>query len=252
MSPLATCGPYTVAAAQDEADRRDVYRLRYRVFVEEWGNRALANADGIERDRVDEACDHLVVRESATGACVGTYRTIDADQARRLGGFFSEGLFELGTFRGLLPDAIETGRACIAREHRNGLTIAALWQGLAAFSGMRGKRWIFGCSSFATAEPEILVPAVRQLARMGRLTASWGIHPHAHRAFVIPSGDGPEAPLPPLIKGYCRAGAMFADQPAWDPVVGSVDFLTVVDLAAMPERYRAWYAGRRDAACTTG
>lgn len=251
MIQLVDCGRYVVGIAHTASDRAEVFRLRYRVFVEEWNNPGLANTEGIEHDRVDLHCTHLMLRESVSGACVGTYRTLTREQADQIGGFFSEGLFDLGELCPCFGDVLETGRACIAKEHRNGLAIAALWQGLARLTGLLGKRWLFGCSSFATTAPDILGPAVRELRRRGHLNDQFRVRPHASRAFSLPM-DGPDGPvqLPPLIKGYCRVGAHFADQPAWDPAVGSVDFLTVVEMDRMPDRYRAWYIGGVESACS--
>ena len=58
--------PAEVAAAQ---------KLRYRVFKQEQGRLANCN-DGIDRDRFDRHCRHLIVTEKERGRIVGTYRVL--------------------------------------------------------------------------------------------------------------------------------------------------------------------------------
>jgi putative hemolysin len=48
-----------------------------------------------------------------------------------------------------------------------------------------------------------------------------------------------DAPLPPLLKGYLRLGAVAGGPPAWDPAFGTADLLLILKLAAMAPRWRA-------------
>ena len=43
--------------------------------------------------------------------------------------------------------------------------------------------------------------------------------------------------LPPLIKGYLRAGAFICGEPAWDPDFRCADFFVLLPLAATDARY---------------
>src|SRR6185503_11166609 len=76
---------------------------------------------GRDEDRFDAGCDHLLVEEVASRKPVGTYRLQTAAMAARHQGFYSDDEFDLDGLPAEVRDnAVELGRACVAREHRNG------------------------------------------------------------------------------------------------------------------------------------
>ena len=59
-----------------------------------------------------------------------------------------------------------------------------------------------------------------------------------YRAFVLEGWQEiPDAPLPPLLKGYLRLGAQVCGEPAWDPNFNTADLLMVLPLAQINPRY---------------
>src|SRR4249919_3260468 len=91
----------SVHLAHDEAEITEGQRLRFRVFAEEMGARLPNPEEGIDRDRFDPWCDHLLVTEEDTGEVVGTYRILSGEGAKRIGGFYSEQEFDLARLRHL-------------------------------------------------------------------------------------------------------------------------------------------------------
>src|SRR5262249_5753737 len=74
-SPLAQSSAYEVTLATTLDEVRACQRLRYEVFNAELGEGLdSSHALGLDHDRFDVICDHLLVREAASGAVVGTYR----------------------------------------------------------------------------------------------------------------------------------------------------------------------------------
>mgnify|MGYP000284707118 CR=1 FL=1 len=49
---------------------------------------------------------------------------------------------------------------------------------------------------------------------------------------------GAKAEVPPLIKGYLRAGAYVCGDPAWDPDFNTADLPMMMRLQDLPSRYR--------------
>jgi len=49
--------------------------------------------------------------------------------------------------------------------------------------------------------------------------------------------DARPAPMPPLIKGYLRAGAWVCGEPAWDPDFNCADFFMLLPMSRLTGRY---------------
>ena len=74
-NPIATSNLFRVGMAQTLEDVIECQRLRYLVFNCELGEGLDISArTGLDRDRFDPICDHLMVRDAATGKLAGTYR----------------------------------------------------------------------------------------------------------------------------------------------------------------------------------
>src|SRR3546814_16806817 len=69
-----------LARTPDEVEQ--IQRLRYDVFTEDLGVVFPDARDGVEQDRYDPWCEHLMVRELDTGRVVGTYRIMTPEKAR--------------------------------------------------------------------------------------------------------------------------------------------------------------------------
>jgi len=145
-------GPLDIAAlhvswARCLADVRAAQRLRYRVFVEEGG----AQVDGAlrqhELDHFDPWCEHLLVRDSADGEVIGTYRVLTPEKALLQGGLYADAEFDLAPLWRLRPRLVEVGRACVHPDHRAGGVILALWRALARFMVARGLDTMIGSAS---------------------------------------------------------------------------------------------------------
>jgi putative hemolysin len=62
-------------------------------------------------------------------------------------------------------------------------------------------------------------------------------------------GNLPEArqPLvPPLIKGYLRAGAWICGAPAWDPDFNTADLPVLLPMSRLDTRYARHFLGKKD------
>src|SRR5262245_25885814 len=100
-----------VEVTREPARVAQAQRLRYRVFADELGARL--SRTGIDEDRWDAHCEHLVVRDAANDEVVGTYRILPPLEAMRAGGYYAEQLFDLGQLDVLRERMVEVGRACV-------------------------------------------------------------------------------------------------------------------------------------------
>ena len=67
---------YSLLLSTDPAQVEAAQRLRYDVFSSEPGFALAGQRDGLDVDRFDEHCDHLLVREDNSGELVGCYRML--------------------------------------------------------------------------------------------------------------------------------------------------------------------------------
>jgi putative hemolysin len=222
--------------ARTQADVEDAQRLRYKVFAEEMGACIGAAQAGLDRDEFDPWCDHLIVRDLDTLRAVGTYRILPPHRADELGRLYSDAEFDLSRLAHLRPATIEVGRSCVHRDYRSGGTILLLWAGLARYMKTGGYRHLIGCASASLSD------GGRQAARLRDEVQRYLSEPELR---VFPRLAFPHARIerattcvmPPLIKGYLRAGARVCGEPAWDPDFNTADFLLWLSLERLSSRY---------------
>jgi len=228
---------YHVSLAVDDSDIREAQRLRHKVFAEEMGARLSSALPGHDIDLYDPYCDHLLVRDLAGGEVVGTYRILPPDAAKRVGSYYSEQEFDLTRLHFLRPRMAELGRSCVHPAHRSGAVIARLWMGLADYMTRYGYDYIVGCASIGMSDGGHIAASVhRQLATRHLAPIEWRTTPR-YRLPVESLDDGRNAPLPPLIKGYTRLGAMVCGEPAWDPDFNTADLLMLLPMAQLNRSY---------------
>jgi len=227
-------GSYQARFARTQADLVALQRLRFQVFNLELGEGLEASFEtGLDQDPFDEHCHHLMVVHRDTDIVVGTYRLQTLDMARAGCGFYTNDEFDLST----LPDelferSIETGRACVAAEHRNGRVITLLWKGLASYLLWNKKSVLFGCCSLTSQDPHEARQTYDFLERGGFVHLTW--HTQPRPGFVtygpdfVPDMDV-TVKLPALFASYLKLRAKITGPPAIDRAFKTIDFLTVLD-----------------------
>src|SRR6218665_3181848 len=197
-----------VAWARHLDEVRQAQRLRFRVFATEMGARLSTTLAGHDVDRVDDYCEHLLVRDAQSQQVIGTYRVLTPAQARRIGGIYSDTEFDLGRLHALRPRMVELGRSCVHPEHPHGAVIMALWTAMAEFMLRNQLDTMVGWAR---------IPLLHNGAVSGAAAASiWQRLRQSHLApaeyqvqarlpLPVEQFDGSMAAEPPaLIKGYLR------------------------------------------------
>ncbi|MGB6990259.1 MAG: GNAT family N-acetyltransferase, partial [Candidatus Sulfotelmatobacter sp.] len=150
-NPLASTNLFRAGMAETLEDLIDCQRLRYQVFNCELGEGLASSArTGLDRDRFDFICDHLMVRDTASGKLVGTYRMQSGFRAKGNLGYYSEQFFDFAPFETLRAEVLELGRACVHTDHRNSGVLHMLWKGIARYANSCGARYLLGCSSLSS------------------------------------------------------------------------------------------------------
>jgi putative hemolysin len=226
---------YSARLAQGRKDVRAAQELRYRVFNQEMGQGPpQAETSGLDQDFFDVVCDHLVVEHVPIAQIVGTYRLQPGPRASRQLGFYSASEFDLSPLAALLPESIELGRACVDQSHRNLSVLSLLWRGIAQSAQQHGARYLFGCSSISSQSPAVGASVYAELYRKHFVTAAFRTQPQPgyECPLVQLCEDLPN--IPKLLRAYLAIGAKMCGPPALDREFRTIDFLTLLDLSALP------------------
>ena len=227
-------GRYNLRLAFGLAEREAACRLRFKVFNIELGE-GLASSyrTGLDQDYFDLFCDHLIVEDRSCRQIVGTYRMQSGATAARNLGYYSEREFDFSPYEAIRSEVLELGRASIDREHRTSEVLTLLWRGIAQYARHYRLRYLIGCSSLNSRDPREGWSLHRQLKPM---QAGERFRSHPCPGYALPEDDSAgalEAKVPKLLKTYIAVGARICGMPAWDREFGTIDFLTLLDLAQL-------------------
>ncbi|WP_280414941.1 GNAT family N-acetyltransferase [Nocardia carnea] len=238
---------YALIVSSDTDHRIAAQRLRYNVFADEPGFRIPDNGTGLDADRFDDHCDHMLVRDEVTGEFVGCYRMLPPDRVAAAGGYYTATEFDLSRLDPAGKRIVEMGRACVVPDHRNGSVLTLMWAGILHYIQLTGYDWVMGCASVPMRNrPEepagVNVRGVRDFL-LAKHACALEQRVRPYRPVVV---DGvalddlpaPARPkLPPLLNGYLRLGAEICGEPAHDPDFAVADFVVLLGLDTINTRY---------------
>ncbi|MGH6720063.1 MAG: GNAT family N-acetyltransferase, partial [Alphaproteobacteria bacterium] len=202
-------------------------------------------------DAFDELCDHLLVIDHGKGGqVVGTYRLLRRSRVPPGRSFYTAGEYDISRLLAVPGEMVELGRSCVDADCRSGAAIQILLRGIGAYIVHHGCVAMFGCASLPGTDvdrvadqlgylyhhhlaPEDIRPRARPELRvaMDRVAAS-----------AIDARAG-LASLPPLVKGYLRAGCQIGDGAVVDHQFQTVDVCVVLLMDRTAARYRSRYVG---------
>lgn len=244
-----------VRLAESDEDLHAAQTLRFEVFFQELGARGGNDAclAGRDVDRFDALCDHLIVTDNSIGDghvhVVGTYRLLRHEVALANGGFYTGQEFDIDPLLARAPAGtrfLEMGRSCVHPAYRNRPTIELLWRGILAVANRARANVLFGCASFPGTDPDRLAPQFSFLHHNALAPEEWRVRP-LEKCRVETNRHEPGSyddkaafmSLPPLVKGYIRAGAWFSDGACIDPDFGTTDVMLILPRAQISPRYAA-------------
>jgi len=240
LPPDLVCGgAYHVRFARSPADLDAILRLRFEVFNLELEEGLVESyVTGRDQDELDWRFHHLMICLRETGDVVGTYRMQTPEMAALHGGFYTAGEFDLSRVPAtVMQRSIEIGRACVAREHRNGRVLHSLWRGLAAYLAWNRKTGLFGCCSLTTQDPGLGLATWRHLETRGCMERRFTVAPlPGLECAVEPGSLLPPPHVPALFQSYLSLGAKVCGPPAIDRRFRTIDFLVLLDVRDLDPR----------------
>ncbi len=237
---------YTVRLALNREEVEKALRLRFYVFNVELGEGLDESySKKLDEDCYDKFCHHLIIIEHATNEVIGTYRIQDSDSAREGFGFYTENEFDLSNFPEFIKtNAFELGRACIDMNHRNGRVLYMLWKGLAKYMILSNKRYLFGCCSITSQNPDEGRAIYEYLKQGNYIDANYfaNVTPD-FECLTLSSelGYNQKVEIPQLFKLYLELGCKVCSPPALDKDFKTIDFLILLDIDSISKETRALF-----------
>lgn len=239
---------FIIKTAESYDELAGALKLRYDVFYKELLEKKLIS--GIDIDKFDFKCDHLIIIDKKTNNYIGTYRLISNNFSKK---FYSESEFAIDNIISLPGIKLELGRACVHKDFRTGSTIALLWRGISEYMKLTGTKYLFGCSSVMTTNKNEIAAIYRYLQKSNLAPEEYRVYPKGKYKIKTFSSYTDQIPdentlsketlnlIPALIKSYLSMGAMICGEPALDKKFRCADFLTLFNIDNSSEKVHRKY-----------
>jgi len=242
---------FIIKTADSTEELRAALQLRHDVFLQELLKRK--KKSGLDLDRFDKHCDHLLIIDRRTDKIIGTYRLQSSLHTKR---WYTATEFHMKHMLKRLPgNKLELGRACVHPDHRNGVTISLLWEGINAYMLASQTSYLFGCSSIKTMDKEEIRGIYQYLKQNGHLTDDHRVRPrgkfkvpgmarharHKHTLALVDELSAHKDLIPALLNSYLKVGAKVCGVPALDRSFKCIDFLTLLKVQDMGATFSRRY-----------
>ena len=229
---MQTRGRYHSRLARTQDDVEAAQRLRHLAFH---------GQDGLDADRFDSECDHLLVEEAGSGALVCCLRMMPLAGGSEIGRSYAAQHYDLAALQGYPERMAEIGRFCIRPGLRDADILRVAWGALTGLVERGGVAMLFGCASFAGTDAAAYLDAFALLRARHLAPLRW--QPRIKAAEVFRFGERAEAPdgrralesMPPLLRSYLAMGGWVSDHAVVDRQMNTLHVFTGLEVAAIPE-----------------
>lgn len=233
-------GRYVARFAQSAADLLAAQRLRHLCFVERAG--VTPRAGGIEADRFDALCRHVLIEEQATGRLVACFRILTFRDGAGIGQSYAAQYYDLAALAGFAGPMVELGRFCIDADVEGADVLRVAWAALTRHVDAHHVELLFGCSSFPGMDSNLYRDAFALLA--ADHLAPGHLRPAVKSSQVIRFATLPGRAcldrksalrgLPPLLRSYLAMGGWVSDHAVMDRDLNTLHVFTALEIRAIP------------------
>ena len=217
-------GRYGVRFAQTSDDIAACKALRHLCFF---------GADGLDEDRYDQFCQHLMVAGDAGLICTLRLQVFDAAQGFERS--YTAQSYDLEPLLQVGGALLEVGRFCVAPDVDNHDVLRLVWGALAEIVDEHDVQIVFGCVSFDGTDEGAYH---RGFSLLGARYQGGHLAPRrkAAEVFLIQDRDlrGGAAELPSLLRSYLAMGGWVSDHGVVDHALNTLHVFTAVEVAKIP------------------
>ena len=239
---------FMIKIAESNFEIKKAQSLRYKIFFKEKKIKRNNLKFLLQRDYdfYDKISDHLIIIDNnrkVKDNVIGTYRLLRGNSAKLYRGFYTEKEFDISNLKKNFSskDILELGRSCIHSEYRSGIVLKLLWKGISKYIKICKIKILMGCASFNGTNPNRFKDEFSLLYKSYRLPKNYNVKSLQNNE--IPSGKNIKQStilnrLPPLIKGYLRAGGMVSENFYIDKEFETIDYCVIMLTEKIVSRYQ--------------
>lgn len=225
-------GRYAARLAQTPDDIVAAQRLRHLCFHGD---------GGLDADRFDDICAHILVEEVKTGRLVCCFRFLPLTGGAEIDRCYSAQYYELSSLRDFEGPMVELGRFCIHPEVKDADILRVAWGAMTAYVDRHGVELLFGCSSFKGTEAGEYLDAFTMLRDRHLAPKRWLPRVKAPRVFRFgqllrrkPDAKLAMLRMPPLLRTYLLMGGWVSDHAVVDVQMNTLHVFTGLEIKAIP------------------
>ena len=239
---------FTIKIAESNFEIKKAQSLRYKIFFKEKKIKKKSFKFLLQRDYdfYDKISDHLIIIDNnreIRDNVIGTYRLLRGNCAKLYRGFYTEQEFDISNLKKNFSskDILELGRSCIHPQYRSGIILKLLWQGISNYIKMYKIKILMGCASFHGTNPSKFKDEFSLLYESYRLPEDYDVKSLQSNEISFNKNINHSTilnKLPPLIKGYLRAGGMVSENFYIDKEFETIDYCVIMLTEKIVSRYQ--------------
>jgi len=239
---------FSIKIAESNLEIKKAQSLRYKIFFREKKIKKKNLKSLLQRDFdfYDKISDHLIIVDNnreAKDNVIGTYRLLRGNSAKLYKGFYTEQEFDISNLKKNFSNKtiLELGRSCVHPEYRTGIILKLLWQGISKYIKIYKIKILIGCASFNGTNPNKFKDQFSLLYDTYRLPRNYDVKSLQDNKILFTKNiDNINIlnKLPPLIKGYLRAGGMVSRNFYIDTEFETIDYCVIMLTDKIVSRYQ--------------
>lgn len=226
-------GPYIARFAQSSDDLCAVQRLRYRAFH---------GGEGLDADRFDPICRHVMVEECQSGQLLACFRMFLVPKMGPVLESYSADFYDLACMSELAGGKLEVGRFCIAPEVSDPSVLRLAWSVITRVVRQEKIDLLFGCSSFKGTDERPYEDAFALLKERHLGPVELRPKPKSQSIFRFAKKlrlrkanlKQANKSLPPLLRSYLTMGGWVSDHAVIDSEMNTLHVFTGLQIKLIP------------------
>jgi len=228
---------YIARLAKTDKDVRLTQALRANQFG------ANSICGGMETDKFDANCNHVLIEDTTTGVLHGCFRFMDFASGGDVSNSYSAQYYDLERLKGYDKPMLEIGRFCVRGGVRDYAVLRVAWAYLTRYVDHHHIALIFGCASFDGVNPLKYINAFALLKK--HYLAPDKLKPQIKAVEVFdfaaelsqytPTLNVANQNMPALLRTYLGMGGWVSDHAVVDRKLGTLHVFTGVEVSAIPK-----------------